>query len=112
MLGIALIAISEEIGNDMALRTMNHLMQVGSPTVKQTIPLGLAILHLSNPNIVIQDLLAKLAHLEDETTAFRSIFALGMIGAGTNNSRLGNILRSLALYYEKDMDHLYLVRIA
>jgi len=26
VLGIALICISEEIGNDMALRTMNHLM--------------------------------------------------------------------------------------
>ncbi len=53
VLGIALIAISEEIGNDMALRTMNHLMQCGSPTVKRAVPLALALLHLSNPNIVI-----------------------------------------------------------
>ena len=33
VLGIALIATSEPIGNDMAMRTMNHLMQLGSPRV-------------------------------------------------------------------------------
>ena len=53
-----------------------------------------------------------MSHSEDDETAFRSIIALGLIGAGTNNSRLGNILRGLALYYEKDNDHLFLVRIA
>ncbi len=62
VLGIALIAISEDIGNDMALRTMNHLMLIASPTVKRAVPLALALLHLSNPNIVIQDMLSKLAH--------------------------------------------------
>jgi len=35
-----------------------------------------------------------------------------MIGAGSNNSRLGNILRGLALYYKEDPNHLFLVRVA
>ena len=93
VLGIALIATSEEIGNQMALRTMNHLMQMASVKVKRAVPLAMAILHLSNPNINMQDMLAKFAHQEDEESAFRSIFGLGLIGAGTNNSRLANILR-------------------
>jgi 26S proteasome regulatory subunit N1 len=50
----------------MALRTMNHLMQLGSKTVKRTVPIALAIMHLSNPKINIQDLLSKLAHSDDE----------------------------------------------
>lgn len=53
VIGIALIATSEEIGNNMALRMMDHLMQVGSLTVKRAVPLAIAILHLSNPNINI-----------------------------------------------------------
>jgi len=62
VLGIALIATSEKVGNTMALRTMDHLMQWGSNTVKQAVPLALALLNLSNPNINIQDLLSKMAH--------------------------------------------------
>jgi len=69
-------------------------------------------MNLSNPDLNIQDLLSKLAHEEDEELAFRAIFALGLIGAGTNNSRVANILRGLALYYAKDKDHLFMVRIA
>jgi len=42
----------------------------------------------------------------------RAIFALGLVGAGTINSRVQNILRGLAIYYENDKDHLYMVRIA
>ena len=59
---MALIATSEEVGNKMALRTMDHLMQMGSQTVKSAVPLALGILNISNPNINIQDILSKMAH--------------------------------------------------
>ena len=96
----------------MALRTMDHLIQCGSKIVKEAVPLALALMNLSNPNINIQDLLSKMAHQEDEELAFRAIFSLGLLGAGTNNSRVANILRGLALYYAKDPKHLFIVRIA
>jgi len=41
--------------------------------------------------------------------------ALGLIGAGTNNSRLAGLLRNLASYYGRDSsyaNHLFLIRIA
>jgi len=112
VLGIALIATSEEIGNDMALRAMNRLMQYGSKTVKNTVPLALAIMNLSNPSITIQDMISRMAHMEDPELAFRAIISMGLIGGGTNNARISGTLRSLALYYEKDPEHLFLVRIA
>lgn len=49
--------------------------------------MALAILHLSNPKINAMDLLLKLAHDEDVELYSRAIFCMGLIGAGTNNSR-------------------------
>lgn len=41
-----------------------------------------------------------------------AIFALGVVGAGTNNARLAQMLRQLALYYHKDSNCLFAVRLA
>lgn len=58
------------------------------------------------------DLLTKLAYDSDVNVAMSSIFALGLTGAGTNNSRLAGNLRYLASYYANAPDHLFVVRIA
>ena len=112
VLGIGLIAASEEIGNDMALRSMNHLLQYGDLPLRRAVPLGLAALNISNPKIQIQDLLSKLAYDSDVELSHRAIIGLGLIGAGTNNARIAGILRQLASYYGKENNTLYLVRIA
>ena len=44
--------------------------------------------------------------------AINAIFALGLLGAGTNNSRLGTMLRQLAEYHARNPSHLFLIRIA
>ena len=61
------------------------------------------------------DLLTKLAYDSDEHIAMSSIFALGLTGAGTNNSKLAQNLRLLASYYSGSndtADRLFVVRIA
>jgi len=58
------------------------------------------------------DLLNKLAYDSDKLVAKSSIFALGLIGAGTNNSRLSGNLRYLATYYGSTADILFVVRIS
>ena len=83
----------------MALRTMNHLYQYGEPVIKRTIPLAIGLLRISNPEVGALDLLTKLAYESDEGIAMSAIFALGLIGAGTNNSKLAQNLRNLASYY-------------
>ena len=37
---------------------------------------------------------------------------MGLVGAGTNNARLAQMLRQLAGYYQKEPDALFMVRIA
>lgn len=72
----------------------------------------MALLCIGNPKIPVQDILTKLSHETDEELAQSAIFALGLIGAGTNNSRLAATLRGLASYYYKDPNQLFITRIS
>lgn len=72
----------------------------------------MGLLRVSNPEVQTMDLLNKLAYDADKLVAKSAIFALGMIGAGTNNSRLSGNLRYLATYYGTTPDILFLVRIS
>eukprot|EP00826_Nyctotherus_ovalis_P051988 TRINITY_DN6539_c0_g1_i2.p1 TRINITY_DN6539_c0_g1~~TRINITY_DN6539_c0_g1_i2.p1 ORF type:complete len:588 (-),score=191.36 TRINITY_DN6539_c0_g1_i2:207-1970(-) len=112
VLGIAVIANGEEIGNEMAFRTMTHLLQYGEPAIRRAVPLGLSLLSLSYASITTMDMLTKLTYDPDKEVAQAAIFGLGLIGAGTNNSRMAEVLRQLAGYSHKDNDTLFMVRIA
>lgn len=57
---------------------------------------------MSNPQLSITETLSKFSHDQDIAIARNSIFALGLISAGTNNARIAAILRNLASYYAKD----------
>eukprot|EP00439_Symbiodinium_sp_Y106_P044337 s4196_g5.t1 len=112
VLGIALIAFGEEIGAEMACRSIDHILQYGELTLRRAVPIALAILHLSNPKVLVIDTLAKLSHDADQDVATGAIMSMGLIGAGTNNARLAGLLRQLAAYYAKDPNALFMVRIA
>jgi 26S proteasome regulatory subunit N1 len=91
---------------------MHHLLQYGEPIIRRTVPLALGLLKISNPEVQIMDLLNKLAYDADKNVSKSAIFALGLIGAGTNNSRLAGNLRYLATYYGNQADQLFVVRIS
>jgi 26S proteasome regulatory subunit N1 len=66
VLGVALIAFGEDIGQEMCLRTMNHLLQYGEPIIRRTVPLAIGLLRISNPEVATLDLLNKLAYDSDK----------------------------------------------
>lgn len=106
VLGISLICLLEPVGREMALRTMDHLLQYGEVAVKRGIPVAVAMLHISDPDYSVIDILSKLTHDNDAGVAMGAIFSLGLVGAGTNNSRVAQLLRQLSSFYEKEADHL------
>ncbi|KAI0312775.1 26S proteasome regulatory complex non-ATPase subcomplex Rpn1 subunit [Amylostereum chailletii] len=112
VLGIALVAMGEDIGSQMSLRQFNHLMHYGEPVIRRTVPLALGLVSASNPQLSILDTLSKYSHDNDLAVALNAIFAMGLVGAGTNNARLAQMLRQLAGYYAKEPDCLFMVRIA
>jgi len=112
VLGIALIAMGEDIGSEMAFRAMGHLLRYGELVIRRAVPLALALLSPSNPKLNILDTLSKFSHDSDPEVAHNAIFAMGIAGAGTNNARLAAMLRQLAQYHQKDANNLFMVRLA
>lgn len=110
--GIALIAMAEPLGTQMASRMLEHLLQYGEPPVRRAVPLAMALLNVSDPGQQVVDALSRLSHDADTEVAQNAVVALGIVGAGTNNARLAGILRNLASYYYKEPTLLFLVRTA
>jgi 26S proteasome regulatory subunit N1 len=112
VLGIGLIAMGEDVGQDMVLRHFGHLMHYGEANIRRAVPLAMGLVSPSNPQMKIYDTLSRYSHDNDNDVAINAIFAMGLLGAGTNNARLAQLLRQLASYYHRDQESLFMVRIA
>lgn len=112
VLGIGLITMGESVGTEMAIRSFDHLLHYCELPIKRAVPLALAVLNISNPDFAVIDQLSRLSHDPDPEMAQNSILALGVVGAGTNNSRVAGLLRQLSDFYGKEAGHVFCVRIA
>ena len=112
VIGLALVAMGEEVGQDMVLRTFGHLMHYGEANIRKAVPLAMGLISPSNPQMKVYDTLSRYSHDNDNDVAISAIFAMGLLGAGTNNARLAQLLRQLASYYHRDQITLFMVRIA
>merc|ERR1712038_1563769 len=112
VLGIALITIGEDVGSEMTLRTFDHLLHYCEVPIKRAVPLALALLNISNPDFSIIDQLSRLSHDPDTELSQDAILGMGVVSAGTNNSRVAGLLRQLSEFYSKEAGHIFCVRIA
>ena len=112
VLGLSLISMGEEVGQEMVLRQFGHLMHYGEANIRRAVPLAMGLISPSNPQMKVYDTLSRYSHDNDNDVAINSIFAMGLLGAGTNNARLAQLLRQLASYYHRDQNSLFMVRIA
>lgn len=112
ILGLSLVSMGEDVGQDMVLRQFGHLMHYGEANIRKAVPLAMGLISPSNPQMKVYDTLSRYSHDNDIDVAINSIFAMGILGAGTNNARLAQLLRQLASYYHRDPNALFMVRIA
>ena len=112
VIGIGLITMGESVGAEMALRTFDHLLHYCEVPIKRAVPLALAVLNVSNPEFSIIDQLSRLSHDPDSEIAQNAILAMGIVSAGTNNSRVAGLLRQLSEFYSKEAGQVFCVRIA
>lgn len=112
VIGIAMISLLEDLSKEMSLRLFNQMMQSGCKGVRKAVPLALALLYASNPINSVIDCLTKFSHDNSKEVALNSIFALGLVAAGTNNSKVAQTLRQLSLFYQRDSECLFAVKIA
>ena len=112
VLGLSLISMGEDVGQEMVLRQFGHLMHYGEANIRKAVPLAMGLISPSNPQMKVYDTLSRYTHDNDNEVAINAIFAMGLLGAGTNNARLAQLLRQLASYYHRDQNSLFMVRIA
>jgi 26S proteasome regulatory subunit N1 len=112
VLGLSLVAMGEDVGQEMVLRQFAHLMHYGEANIRKAVPLAMGLISPSNPQMKVYDTLSRYSHDNDIDVAINAIFAMGMLGAGTNNARIAQLLRQLASYYHRDAHALFMVRIA
>ena len=94
--------MGEEVGQEMVLRQFGHLMHYGEANIRRAVPLAMGLISPSNPQMKVYDTLSRYSHDNDNDVAVNAIFAMGLLGAGTNNARLAQLLRQLASYYSRD----------
>lgn len=112
VLGLGAVSMGDEVGSEMCHRVLGSVGRYGDPTVRRAVPLAVALNSVSKPDLPVIDLLTKYSHDPDDKVACNSIFALGIVGAGTNNARLAASLRQLAVYHSKNPSELFMVRLA
>jgi len=87
-------------------------LHYGELPVRRAVPLAIALLYVSNPDYGIVDQLSRMSHDQDADLAQAAILGLGLVSAGSNNSRVAGLLRQLADFYAKEASHLFVVRLA
>ncbi|KAK0914007.1 proteasome regulatory particle base subunit [Friedmanniomyces endolithicus] len=112
VIGLSLVGMGEDVGQEMVLRQFGHLMHYGEANIRKAVPLAMGLISPSNPQMKVYDTLSRYTHDNDIDVAINAIFAMGMVGAGTNNARIAQLLRQLASYYHRDPNALFMVRIA
>lgn len=63
VLGIALIAMAEELGAEMAVRSLEHLLQYDDRGIRRAVPLALGMLCISNPKVLLYFYISLLVSL-------------------------------------------------
>ena len=112
VLGIGLISMGEPIGQEMGFRVLGRLLRFGNVGIKRAVPLALALMWSSDPQMRVLDTLGKFSHDSDQELAFTAILSMGLVGAGTNNARLAAMLRQLALFHSQEPRCIFGVRLA
>jgi len=112
VLGVALVALGEEVGSEMAVRALERILQYGDAAQRKAVPLAMALLSASRPALGVTEALGRLAHDPHEETALSALLGLGLTACGTNNARVAGQLRQLSSYYHKEAGLLFMVRCA
>lgn len=46
-----MVSMAEELGLDMSIRSLEHLLQYGEQNIRRAVPLALGLLCISNPKV-------------------------------------------------------------
>ena len=112
VIGISIIALGEPLGCQMSKRMFEHVLQYGKDYARRMIPLALALTSISHPLPELVDTLHRIGHDTDINVVKNAAIALGLLGAGTNNTRVISTLRALEQFHKNESSVLTLLKIS
>lgn len=112
ILSAAAISMGDETATQMGTRVIEAAMLIDSPEIQIALPMGLALLYSSNPKVEVTDTLKRCAHSGDISVVVSSIAALGIVSAGTNNSRVASSLEQMHSFYAKSNSTISILRLS
>ncbi|OAG31871.1 26S proteasome regulatory subunit N1 [Nematocida displodere] len=101
IIGVALISVGDETLVQMATHILEGAMLLDIPRVQMAVPFALAILHMSTAKVEVIETLKRCTNSEDLSVVVSAVVSLGVIAAGSNNSRVLNALESLGDFCHK-----------
>lgn len=111
VLGIAVISIGDAVSTQMAKRMFEHIMQYGKSNARQMVPIALALTSISQPLPELVDTLHRYGH-DEMKIALNAIIAIGLLAAGTQNTRAIGTLKELELFHKNNAQAMMLIQTA
>lgn len=96
ILGIALVSLGEDTLVQMGTHVLEGAMILDVPTVQSAVPLALGLLHMSSAKVEVIETLKRCLHSGDASVIVSSLAGLGMVAAGSSNSRVQSALEQMA----------------
>ncbi|ORD97616.1 RPN1 [Hepatospora eriocheir] len=100
MISITLVSLSDKLATNQIESVLKNFYQIKTVGVKNIIPLCLSLLYASNTKVEIIDFLEKTVNSKESNVT--SMIALGIVGAGTNSSRIHKIINGHFNSFYKD----------
>lgn len=101
IIGVALLSVGEDTLAQMATHILEGAMLLDNPRVQMAVPLALALLHMSTAKAEVIDSLKRCAHSGNSLVIVSSLAALGIVAAGSNNSRVQSALEQMSSFCGK-----------
>lgn len=112
IIGISIIATGDPIGSQMARRFFEHVLQYGKGNARLAVPIALALTSVSHPLPELVDSLHRIAHDTDKNLVYNAAIGLGLLAAGTQNTRAITALRQLEEFHKSSPAAVMLFQIA
>jgi len=112
VVGLALAASAEPLGAAMVRRHLDAILARAPPAARRAVPVAAALLHASDPQLPVTELLSRLARDHDQAVATAACAALGVASAGSNHARVAGQLRGLAQWHARSPAPLFAVRVS
>ncbi|KAI5136054.1 uncharacterized protein NESG_00372 [Nematocida ausubeli] len=101
ILGVALISLGDDTLVQMAGHILEGSMLLDSAKVQMAIPMAYSLLYLSTGKTEVIDTLRKSMHSPNAHVMLSAILGLGLVSAGTNNSRVKIALDEMSTFCGK-----------